>query len=133
MPLNPDRQLCFLIFRKTQKGEIHPSPMSTSLCSAVTYSQASESTEGRERDDISCIISCSAKRCLSDLVHDMPPCFSVSSSLVLIYIYDSVSPPFLLNHLIQDPEPAAGSRGGGLSAEERIFCPAFLISHEKYI
>lgn len=46
--------------------------------------QVSESTE-TEREDISCIISCSAKRCLSDLVHDTPPCFSVSSSLALFY------------------------------------------------
>lgn len=37
-----------------------------------------EDSEGRE--DISGIISCSVRRCLSDLVHDMPPCFSVSCS-----------------------------------------------------
>lgn len=62
--------------------------MSTSLCSAVTYSTGlGEHRERvREREDISCIISCSAKRCLSDLVHDMPPRFSVYSFLALLYV-----------------------------------------------
>lgn len=61
----------------------------------------SESAEG-ERQDISCIISSSAKRCLSDLVHDMPPCFSVSSpwrfyTQLCLYLTDAVFFFFFLN------------------------------------
>lgn len=71
--------------------------MSTSLCSAVTYSTGLGEREAeREREDISCIISCSSTRCLSDLVHDMPPCFSVSSSLALLYLIPSLHPPVSL-------------------------------------
>lgn len=55
--------------------------MSTSLCSAVTY----RTGLGECREDISCIISCSSKRCRSDLVDDMPSCFSVSYCLALLY------------------------------------------------
>lgn len=95
--------------------------------------QVSESTE-TEREDISCIISCSAKRCLSDLVHDTPPCFSVSSSLALFYgfclsvclcvcsLYPSscLSLPVwqLSLHLpLKYPQPTVGSRGVTLRAE----------------
>lgn len=71
--------------------------MSTSLCSTVTYSAGLGEREAeREREDISCIISCSSTRCLSDLVHDMPPCFSVSSSLALLYLILSLHPPVSL-------------------------------------
>lgn len=71
--------------------------MSTSLYSAVTYSTGLGEREAeREREDISCIISCSSTRCLSDLVHDMPPCFSVSSSLALLYLIPSLHPPVSL-------------------------------------
>ena len=71
--------------------------MSTSLCSAVTYSTGLGEREAEgEREDISCIISCSSTRCLSDLVHDMPPCFSVSSSLALLYLIPSLHPPVSL-------------------------------------
>ena len=95
---DPDRQPRFRVFHKTQMGEIHTSAMSTSLCSAVTYSTGlGECRQSeREREDISCIISCSAKRCLSDLVHDMPPCFSVSSSLALLYMFLSLCLPVFL-------------------------------------
>ena len=88
--------------------------MSTSLCSAVTYSTGLAECRERDREDISCIISCSSKRCLSDLVHDMPPCFSVSSfrlsvclsfSLILFlsvclsfYLFPTIFIPLLSYH-----------------------------------
>lgn len=55
-----------------------------------------EDSEGR--GDISGITSCSARRCLSDLVHDMPPCFSVSCSRCFqtpVCLTACLSPPYL--------------------------------------
>lgn len=105
--------------------------------------ESTESERERKREDISCIISCSAKRCLSDLVHDMPPCFSVSSSLALLYAILSL-PVFLTIFLLPlpldtacfplslfrypsntktYPWPAAGSRGGAVRAKAGKFAP----------
>lgn len=123
--------------------------MSTSLCSAVTYSTGLGECREGEREDISCIISCSSKRCLSDLVHDMPPCFSVSSSLALLYMIPSLCLPVFphrcslylsacslpvslhvyLSSPTIHPRPAAGSRGGTFAGPRRVYLlPPHLLS-----